>query len=192
MYNSDTVQSDTGGILMTNLRKQVPVPPDNSIRFISLTQGKVATVDAADYELVSRFKWHARRDHNTWYAKRNPDEQCSHAMMHRLILGITDPCIYLDHRDGDGLNNTRANLRITTNRQNQWNRRKRRGASSKFKGVYWGKRNGKWLAKIKVYGRVKWLGLFTDEAEAAKAYDTAAREFYGDFASLNFKAEGKR
>ena len=153
---------------------------------IPLTQGKVAIVDDEDFEWLSEFKWHAHRKHRQlsgpqWYARRGR----SGPQMHRMIMGVTDPKVPVDHRDGDGLNDQRSNLRLSTPGQNACNK-KSRGGSSQYKGVYWHKRNNKWRSAVMIDRHEKHLGYFEDEIEAAKAYDRAARELHGEFARTNF------
>lgn len=105
--------------------------------------------------------------------------------LHRAILSPPKEKI-IDHIDHNGLNNKRSNLRICTVTQNAANRRKGKG-SSIFKGVYWYKRHQMWQARIRHKGKALHLGYFNDEPEAAKAYDKAAKEFWGEFAKLNFE-----
>lgn len=104
--------------------------------------------------------------------------------MHREIVA-SEGRFEVDHRDGDGLNNQRHNLRIATSSQNQGNQCKTQGRTSRFKGVSWAKRHGKWVAQIQVKRRSKNLGYFRREEEAAAAYDQAALRFFGEFARLN-------
>jgi hypothetical protein len=96
--------------------------------------------------------------------------------MHRLIMGA-GPGQRIDHRNGDGLDNRRSNLRPTTNALNQANRRRIRSKSG-FKGVSWDstKRERPWRAHITVNGRMKFLGAFATPEEAARAYDAATNE----------------
>lgn len=92
-----------------------------------------------------------------------------------------------DHINHNGLDNRKANLRLATHRQNLCNRRNTAlKAASRYRGVSLHKNTKRWTARIKVYGKTKYLGLFDDEIDAAKAYDAAARRFHGVFASLNF------
>ncbi len=109
--------------------------------------------------------------------------------MHRFILGLCDGqrC---DHKDNNGLNNQRSNLRIATAGQNQHNSgcRKYKGMrSSRFKGVHWAKNARKWLAQITANRKHYHLGLFENEEDAARAYDRKALELHGDFAKTNFR-----
>lgn len=107
--------------------------------------------------------------------------------IHRLIFlyhnGYFPPVV--DHKDQDPRNNTIANLRAATRRQNQQNRRLRPNMTSKFKGVCKPAGKDQWLATIIVEGKQLRLGWFDTETEGAKAYNTAAKKHFGDFASLN-------
>lgn len=154
---------------------------------IELSRGMVALVDREDLDLVQQHRWHAyTHNSRTWYAKTNirrPDGRQTTVYMHRLILGLTDPAVHVDHANGDGLDNRRANLRACTRNENMWNARKRADNASGFKGVHWRTARGKWQARIKVYGKRRSLGLFTTAAEAHAAYCRAADELHGDFAN---------
>jgi hypothetical protein len=152
---------------------------------IPLTLGKVTTVDSADYPALSQFLWYAKYVHGLWYAVRNGrrNEKSHSIRMHNQILGVKP----VDHRDGDGLNNRRQNLRPATTLQNQWNRSVQKNNVSGFKGVSLQSRcTHKWRARIRVEGRQLFLGEFFSPEEAAKAYDAAASQYFGEFARLNF------
>ncbi len=155
---------------------------------IPLSQGLVALVDDEDYEELSQYNWHAYKHRNTYYAIRNlpiyPGLRTT-AKMHRQVMRAqTDEMI--DHRNGNGLDNQKHNLRIASSSQNAANKRARIGSTSEYKGVSWHKQHGKWYAAICIKRKQIFLGLFTDEVEAAKAYDRGAREHFGEFAKTNF------
>lgn len=154
---------------------------------IKLTQGKYALVDDADYEWLNQWKWHANKKRDTFYVIRNAIIGSKRTLiaMHREILGLTDPKIHADHKDGNGLNNQRNNLRSCTHAQNQMNRRSFKGGTSKFKGVTWHKRSSKWAGNIRVYGKIRYLGIFHTQLEAAIIYNIAARKYFGEFANPN-------
>jgi hypothetical protein len=157
---------------------------------IPLTQGKFALVDDEDFEFLNQFKWHAYKSRNTYYAGRKLRlgvNKRQIIIMHRQILGLEDPSIKGDHIDHNGLNNQRCNLRMATNAENCKNQKPKNGYSSKYKGVCWHKRDNKWNATIFAEGKKKHLGYFIDEIEAAKAYDSAAKIYFKEFACLNFK-----
>lgn len=106
--------------------------------------------------------------------------------MHNLLTGWA----LVDHVNGDGLDNRRVNLRPATRSQNQGNRRKFLSTASQYKGVTpWAKDKARWIA---VCRRKKVLGVFNSEAEAALAYDAAARQEFGEYAALNFPGPGER
>lgn len=156
------------------------------IRTIPLTGAKHAIVDDADFERLSQWKWYACRRRNNYYATRHmklPNGKLISVLMHREIMGLTPGSKNrVDHRDFNGLNNTRQNLRIATPSQNSRNRRP--CGSSKYLGV--SSKSGKWQANISYLGKTRYLGIFGDEREAAETYDFFARELHGEFANLNF------
>jgi len=160
-------------------------------RLIPLTKGKYTIVDPDDYHWLSKYKWYASRDYNKFYAIRagpNRNGKSGKSIrMHREVAK-TPKGMECDHINGDSLDNRKANLRSATRMQNSWNRGKSlRIGHSKYKGVTFFKREQKWGAKICVDGRRISLGRFKDEIQAAKAYDKAAKKYFGEFAKPNFK-----
>ena len=165
------------------------------MKFIHLTRGKITAVDDEDFEWLSQWKWSAHRvkkkSQVLWYAKRTEGHRGPTIFMHRQIMdriqGGSEVGKYIvDHRDGDGLNNVRQNLRSCSYSQNFGNSKKTRGTVSKFKGVAWHRRDEVWVSSITCNGKSYWLGTFDSEQAAAKAYDEAAQEHFGEFARLNF------
>lgn len=160
-------------------------PPgyDGHFVMISLTQGKYAIVDEADAELVlSRGKWFAEAKRNrTYYAARGEGSPKRHLAMHALIAGLKRP----DHVNRNGLDNRRINLRPASHGQNSANIAPPRNNTSGYKGVVWHKKSGAWCARIGIDGARKHLGLFDDPVEAARAYNRAAIEAFGEYAQLN-------
>ena len=154
--------------------------------------GRVALVDDEDYELVMQYRWNVLeairgdRGHGP-YAVTNIGGRKNRQvlLMHKLLTGYP----MTDHIDHDGLNNQRSNLRPATPLLNQRNKRGNLVGTSQFKGVCWASGEGKWLAQICIHGRRRFLGLFSSEEDAARAYDSAAREAFGEYACLNFPVE---
>lgn len=155
---------------------------------VKLTRGLVTTIDVEDLELVSQYKWFASRGSNTDYASRtqNEDGRRKNVKLHRVLLNAPDG-VHVDHRNGNGLDNRRENLRLCTTVENRRNSHKPKGCSSTFKGVYKrpGERPKSWIASVSV-GKKRHVRLFYTELEAAQWYDEMASEHYGEFAKLNF------
>jgi len=169
------------------LRLDPPEPPNDEIRYIALTKGKLATVDAADYEWLSQYKWCVTSTpEGRPYAYRK--DKGKTVYMHREIMQ-PPPGMVVDHISGDSLNNRRQNLRNCTPQENMRNRDKFRGDSSRFKGVSPCVNSDKWRAAIGVDGCNIHIGVYETEIEAAHAYDQKAKELFGEFARLNFPDE---
>lgn len=159
---------------------------------IQLTQGQVALVDDEDYEELNKYKWQAHKHRNTWYATRTIRRKADPAafQMHRQILGLVKgDGVEVDHIDGNGLNNTKQNLRIATNAENARNAGIGIRNTSGYKGVIFEKGPKKWRARIMVDSVPINLGLFTVIEDAARAYDKAATKYFKEFARLNFPGE---
>jgi hypothetical protein len=164
------------------MRDEPPEPKDPKIRYIPLTQGEVAMVDAEDYEELSKYKWYVTRHGGNKYACR-----CGkRILMHRVIMKPPRGMV-VDHIDGNGLNNRRCNLRICTHAQNACNRR-RTGGRSGFRGVE-PKGNGKYAAIVGHKRKRNRAGVFSDPIEAARARDKLARELHGEYAWVNLPGE---
>jgi len=160
------------------------------MKTITLTRGYVAIVDDEDFEELSQYKWCANPlSQNRCYAQRSGrrvnGKQQKHVLMHRQILDAKKGQM-VDHINHNGLDNRRENIRIATNRQNQWNQHKHRDSKSKYRGICWHKDYRKWMARISgPEGRIT-IGFFDSEDDAALAYDSRAKAIYGEFAHLNF------
>ncbi len=155
---------------------------------IPLSQNLYALVDGEDHEELSKHKWYADKGHNTYYARRQTliqNGKHQTVRMHRLIMNAPID-MEIDHRNGCGLDNRKANLRPATHQQNHFNQRFQRGKkSSRYKGVALHKHSKKWLAKIQSNNKQTHLGCFENEKDAALAYNQAAIKYFGEFARLN-------
>jgi hypothetical protein len=157
-------------------------------RRISIGENEWTILDAEDYYKYCNFKWYVVGKERNFYAVRNikaKGKQTKTVRLHREIIKPPKRRV-VDHRNGDSLDNRRANLRIATRAQNCFNRRKKGNASSKYLGVHFDKRHGLWAANIKCRGKSTWLGYFKSEKEAACTHDRAAIKYHGEFARLNF------
>lgn len=156
---------------------------------ITLTKGKVALVDDSDFDWLSQWKWSAAkrpmRYGEAFYAARSSWDKGENnvILMHRLILGCTGT-MRVDHRDRNGLNNQRENLRLATASQNGQNKIVY-PHSSRFKGVARNHRRQYWQASIGVDNKIINLGCFDHEIDAAIAYNNASKIHFGEFAKLN-------
>lgn len=158
---------------------------------IPLTQGKFAIVDDRDFKSLSAFKWYARKAKHTFYAVRNTHRKEGGTRrtvyLHRDLLDLPVG-IFTDHKDGNGLDNRRNNLRPATRKLNrQGFRHKPLGAVTRFRGVTWHTQLLKWQARIMIGSQRVSLGCFKHEVEAARAYDKKAIELGFFEEALNFK-----
>lgn len=160
------------------------------MKYIELTQGYKSLVDDDKFEFLSQWKWHIS---GSGYAVRRPyigggrsGQKSATIRMHRLLTEVPDE-LFVDHINGDKLDNRVTNLRIVTLQQNAFNQRKRsKKSSSKYLGVHWDNHARKWQSQICINGKSIYLGIFDNEEDAAVARDKAALLYYGEIAKLNF------
>jgi hypothetical protein len=159
--------------------------PAPHYRTIPVTNGPDARCDEEDFVFLSLFNWHAHGKSPNCYPTITMGD--TEIYMHQLVVRNENKC-KVNHRDRDAFNNCRANLRAASSAQVEAAKPKRskRPCSSQYKGVSWNKRDKNWEAHIKVAGTSQWLGYFSDEEKAARAYDAAAYSAFGEFAYLNF------
>ncbi len=158
---------------------------------IPLSQGKVAIIDDDDLHKIEQGgSWSfAKRKYGGGYAQKTvySKGKWKTLLLHRVVLGIMDSKIKIDHINGDKLDCRKANLRIATTNQNTKNRLKHTKSTSKYKGVCFVTKSQKWRASIRFNYKSYFLGEFHSEEDAAKKYDEYALKFFGEFANLNFK-----
>ena len=135
---------------------------------IKLTKNRIAVIDDEDYERLNKYKWY----YDKGYAKRNIriGTKRTFRYMHWDVIGKPKSGLEIDHINGDGLDNRRENLKACTHRMNMMNRRKNDNNKSGYKGVCWHKTSQKWMAQTMVYGRRIYLGVFSNNLDAVKAY----------------------
>lgn len=159
---------------------------------LPLSHKPITLIDAADVERVEAAgPWSFAMCGGKVYAQRSvrqPDGSYKTERLHTFLTGWP----LVDHINGDGLDNRRANLRPATASQNNANKKISRRNTSGYKGVAWHAASGRWRAYLGVNGKQKSLGYFADPAEAGRAYDTAALAHYGEFAVLNFPKESSK
>lgn len=157
------------------------IAPMNDIGVIHLSNGGFTVVDADRVEELSTFKW--RRGAYDYIVTTDPGRS-RHIRLHRMLLKAPAG-VNVDHQNRVKLDNRVCNLRLANESQNGANSGKRANASSRYKGVSWDKRNGKWHVMIKVNYKAINLGHFVSEVDGAKAYNAAAVKHFGEFARLN-------
>ena len=156
--------------------------------------GRSALVDERFADELRKHRWHCDSDgyarHDIYCGMQDGKQKARHVYIHNEVWRLAGRTIpagqELDHINGDPLDNRIENLRVVTHQQNSCNRKSQCG-SSRYKGACWHKAKGKWHASIMHNGKRIHLGYFANEIEAAKAYDTAARRLFGEYARCNFR-----
>lgn len=173
------------GCLKGKPRTTPAPPPVAGCAWIPLTRGQFALIDTSDYDRVSEYKWASLGRGRLFYASSHERGSNKNLPMHRLVLNAPKG-MQVDHINCDGLDNRRANLRLCTTSQNCQNQRRQLGSTSGYKGVCWSRQDYCWIAYIKLNSVRRHLGSFDTAEKAAKAYDKAALELFGEFARPNF------
>jgi len=159
-------------------------------KVIPLTQGKFAIVDADKYEWLNQWKWYASCGKGKCYARRTKrigkriENKKINIYMHHEVLR---PLIgfEIDHISGNALDNRSKNLRICLHAENQRNRTPQKGGTSKHKGVFWNAKYAKWQVQIEKDNKRTYLGRYSDEDKAARAYNHEAVKQFGEYARVN-------
>lgn len=151
------------------------------MKHLKLTNGEVTQVDDNTYGLLSQYSWTQDGSAKGYVLCTS---EINERRIHRLIIGAK-PGEYVDHIDGNPLNNQYSNLRICSRRQNHYNRKVNKNSDSKFKGVTYNKGIEMYTAQIRFNGKLKYLGCYMDKVKAAEAYNEAATKYFGEYARLN-------
>lgn len=163
-------------------RKAIVSPYDPETAYLPLTKGKVAAIDSEDIARVSMWNW----CFGNKYAQRTSSGHII-VPLHRVLAGATDG-IFVDHIDGDKLNNRKSNLRLCSIAENSRNQKRRSTNTSGYKGVSFHRSSGKWHARITKHYRTIFLGEFGSAKEASAAYIIASREHHGDYGNVGDRA----
>jgi hypothetical protein len=141
------------------------------------------TYSVEDTELILSTKWYANmagsgKMYIKTFIKGEPKQ------LSRLLLNVTDSIVFVDHVDGDTLNNTRQNLRSCSRYENSRNRNRHVNNKSGYKGVCWHKQRQKWQAEIQHDNKQVHLGAFSNKQDAIDAYAAAAKKYHKEFAKV--------
>lgn len=151
--------------------------------------GNYVFVDDEDYERLNKHRWYLwrnkKKDTLKLYAIRAIYPSGKTIYMHRVILAVPSKKIDIDHKNHNGLDNRKKNLRICSRSENQQNSRKQKNKTSIYKGVSLERKLGKWRSEIMTKIGKKFLGYFKDEKKAARAYNQAAVKYFKKFHNIN-------
>lgn len=151
--------------------------------------GETILIDDEDANIVAGITWSVLRIRQLAYATARVEGK--RVYMHRVVSHAPDG-VSVDHINGEGLDNQKANLRFVTHSQNCMNTRKRSNQSSRFRGVYFDKGKGRWRAQVTASGVQTTIGTFESEEAAAVAYDREARLRFGQYGRYNFPNPGEQ
>lgn len=155
-------------------------------KIIKLTKNKTVVVDGEDFDFLNQWKWHAGK--NGSYAARGEWQKGKNKnkiiYMHRLIMKVEGKT-QVDHKNGNGLDNRKENLRLCTNKENQRNHKLLVTNKSGFNGVSWNSKVKKWETCISVDNKTVHLGFYRNKIKSATIYNAAATKYFGEFARLN-------
>jgi hypothetical protein len=164
----------------TSFRPVLAQPEDQSIKLIPLTCGQIATVDAVDYEWLSKNNWHAQWDPKAkgYYALRNEYRKGGKDGMIRMhaVIHPSLPPLVTDHIDGDTLNNRRSNLQSITRSKNKLKSKTHGNNTSGYRGAYRYSEH-KWRSTIRINGKSIQIGYFKTAREAGEAYQQKLKTF---------------
>lgn len=158
--------------------------------------GRKILVDDEDYERINQFNWTDGGTIRRYFSVKRKIKEgyafninasrttIAYVSIANEVMQCFDGQMF-DHIDRDPANNQKLNLRLCTHQQNGMNRTKQKNVSSKYMGVSWHKTISKWIARIKKNGKLFHLGYFLKEEDAARAYNNAAKELFGEFANIN-------
>lgn len=156
------------------------------MELVILSKGFKTIIDKEDYKFVNSFKWYACQKDNRYYASRTvrygnrKDNKKHHLFLHRILLNAPEG-IFVDHINGNSLDNRKNNLRLCSNKENSRNRK----IKNKYKGIKKNLNCKTWSARITVDQIELYLGCFKNDIDAAMAYNEAAIKYFGKFAKLN-------
>lgn len=155
---------------------------------ILLTQGQIALVDDEDFDFINQWKWYYEKKNrnNTGYAIRTVkiNGKRKRLYMHRVLLKAPDG-MEVDHKNMNGIDNRKENIRVCTCLENKRHYSVRRDNRTGIKGVSWDKRRQKYRVQISIKGKRLWLGTYNSLSDATTIYNEAARQYYKEFAYLN-------
>ena len=172
------------------------VPAEDKMKLLDISTPKFPNtfvkIDDEDFEWASQWKWKSAKTRTNHYCDRTPwdpkQKKYYSLLLHREIFKRHGKCIRsleIDHVNGNGLDNQKTNLRTCTRSQNMMNMHRIKTGKSKYKGVSWNTKKGKWQIRIMVESVYKSIGYTTDEKEGAILYNAHAKKYFKEFACLN-------